>query len=438
MMVRTRNAKSKWEKTLVGLAIATFFVVIIQFELPVVDRSDDVLKSSKQDFIGLPSSTSVATTTTDVTNEKASFSLTSESSIPIPMSIPIPSNQQQQPAYHIVFSTSCTPQMDWESMVFFYHAMKVQQPGNITRIVSGCDDQQAQKLLTWHTEHIQKAMSSSFHVHFTPDFSRVRLSEGKHAYKYMNKPFGLKHWMENGLGMNMNIAKGENATTTTTSSTDSDLRDGIVILMDPDMILLRPLLHDFTNEEVIWVDSDTTGNTKHSVGEPLTKVVRHGFPMAQQDGYLNNEWMKLNFSYIVDQPSGSYVTRPVWGDGPLHWNTGPPYLATVGDMYKIVNKWTEYAPRVLGTLPLLLDCHDVGNVSNSTLSLLPLLPFLSRVLYCTVGSSPVTDARLLRLTALFSFQIVSFSFRSQTCSPNCLPKCMGSLLRPCSWRCPLH
>jgi peptidyl serine alpha-galactosyltransferase len=30
----------------------------------------------------------------------------------------------------------------------------------------------------------------------------------------------------------------------------------------------------------------------------------------------------------------------------LHWNTGPPYLATVKDMYKISKLWTEYAPRV--------------------------------------------------------------------------------------------
>jgi hypothetical protein len=217
-------------------------------------------------------------------------------------------------------------------MVFFYHAMKVKQPGNITRIVSGCDAKQTKELEIFHQEHIQNTMSDSFRLHFTPDYSRVRLSEGKFAYKYMNKPFGLKHWMEHGLGMNNVTA-------------DSDLRDGIVILMDPDMVLLRPLLHDFTNEQVIWVDSE-----KDHSKQPATKVVRHGFPIAQQDGYLNNEWMKLNFSYIVDQPEGSYVTRPEWSDGPLHWNTGPPYLATVGDMYKIVVRWTEYAPRVLGTL----------------------------------------------------------------------------------------
>jgi hypothetical protein len=151
----------------------------------------------------------------------------------------------------------------------------------------------------------------------------------------MNKPFGLKHWLENGLGMD------ENATLS------GDLRDGIVMLMDPDMVLLRPLVHDFTNEEVLWVDSDSVQQ------QPAIKVVRQGYPIAQQDGYLSNAWMQLNFSYIVDKPEGSYITRPEWKQGPLHWNTGPPYLATVGDMYKIAVRWTEYAPRVLDVFPKL-------------------------------------------------------------------------------------
>lgn len=31
-------------------------------------------------------------------------------------------------------------QQHWESYVFFYHAKKVQQPGNVTRIVSSCSE----------------------------------------------------------------------------------------------------------------------------------------------------------------------------------------------------------------------------------------------------------------------------------------------------------
>jgi hypothetical protein len=35
------------------------------------------------------------------------------------------------PVYYMVFSTSCTPQQNWESYVFFFHAMKVLQPGTV-------------------------------------------------------------------------------------------------------------------------------------------------------------------------------------------------------------------------------------------------------------------------------------------------------------------
>ena len=60
--------------------------------------------------------------------------------------------------------------------------------------------------------------------------------------------------------------------------------------------------------------------------------------------------MKFNFTYITGDPS---IKPPSWSDGPIHWNTGPPYLATVFDMYRIVSLWTETAPRVLVVYPQL-------------------------------------------------------------------------------------
>lgn len=57
--------------------------------------------------------------------------------------------------------------------------------------------------------------------------------------------------------------------------------DSIVILMDPDMILLRPITHDFSDaENHIWAEGTKT---------PLTRLVQHGHPMAQQvSGYVGN------------------------------------------------------------------------------------------------------------------------------------------------------
>ena len=108
--------------------------------------------------------------------------------------------------------------------------------------------------------------------------------------------------------------------------------------MDPDMILLRPMVHDYTHQQVIFVED-----------HPTKRRVEHGFPMAQQDGYLTNEWMKLNAFYITN---GGDIHIP-WEDGPKHYNTGPPYLATVKDMMAIAQLWADYAPRVYEIHPKL-------------------------------------------------------------------------------------
>jgi hypothetical protein len=109
------------------------------------------------------------------------------------------------------------------------------------------------------------------------------------------------------------------------------------------MILLKPILHDFSEEDVIWVDKPKSKNLMR---------VHHGNPMSQQDGYLSSNWMGLNKTYIVGEERS-----PAFGlkrsDGPLHYNTGPPYLATVRDMYRMTVKWTEFAPRVYDVFPRL-------------------------------------------------------------------------------------
>jgi hypothetical protein len=138
---------------------------------------------------------------------------------------------------------------------------------------------------------------------------------------------GLLHWMVNALGI------GRNNTAT------SKLDDAIVMLLDPDMILLRPMVHDFTNENVLWVDKHQT---------PATRVVRHGYPIAMQDAYLSNEWMDFNFTHVTQ---GNAPARPSPKEGPFKWNSGPPYLATMRDFYQMAVLWAEYVPRVLDFYP---------------------------------------------------------------------------------------
>ena len=199
------------------------------------------------------------------------------------------------PAYRMVFSTSCTPQQDWESMVFFYHAYKVRQVGTVTRIVSGCSPSDQRRQKEFFTSYIQP-MNPSFAIHFTPDFANLKKASG-HSYKYMNKPYGLQHWMAEVLHMH------------NTTKHDHD----IIFLLDPDMILLRPMTHDFSDvDQHLWASN-------------LTRMVKPGFPMCQQDGYLTSSWNRLNATHIMGE---GHPPLPSNRDGPRFWNSGPPYLAT--------------------------------------------------------------------------------------------------------------
>jgi hypothetical protein len=56
-----------------------------------------------------------------------------------------------------------------------------------TRIVSGCTPEETRRLRAFHSEVVRR-MSDRFHIHFTPDFSAVKLQKGVHPFKYMNKP----------------------------------------------------------------------------------------------------------------------------------------------------------------------------------------------------------------------------------------------------------
>jgi hypothetical protein len=48
--------------------------------------------------------------------------------------------------HQMVFSTGCTTFQDWQSYVFFFHALQAGQPGQVTRIASGCTPKEAEEL----------------------------------------------------------------------------------------------------------------------------------------------------------------------------------------------------------------------------------------------------------------------------------------------------
>jgi hypothetical protein len=160
--------------------------------------------------------------------------------------------------YHTIFSTGCSIFQDWQSYVFFYHVFRSGQEGHVTRIASGCSYSDRLKLQDMFKEEIKSIRNDTHHLHLTPDYSRIPKKQER-AFKYFNKPYGVRHWMEHALGYPENHELHD---------------DSIIILMDPDQIMLRPFTNDFSNSSELWRS------------ENFRKLkIEHGSPFSQQYGY---------------------------------------------------------------------------------------------------------------------------------------------------------
>jgi|AntRauTorckE5430_2_1112549.scaffolds.fasta_scaffold03231_3 hypothetical protein len=235
--------------------------------------------------------------------------------------------------YHVIFSTDCSTFQHWQSYLMFHSALKVKQPGTVTRIASGCTDEDAIAAQKWHKEHITDVMGTQFILHLTPHFSGVKDKDGKIVgdYKFFNKPFGLKYWLEHGIGFEdeeSKLLKRE---------------DDVVILIDPDMVLLRPITGDFSNDRDVVLGKRNAENRKLKVEQ--------GQPFAQKYG-MGTQWRTFNLKEIAgpDSPAIKVDQR----DGGTYYPAGPPYIGTVRDMYAISEKWTEFVPKVHKEYPYLL------------------------------------------------------------------------------------
>jgi hypothetical protein len=178
--------------------------------------------------------------------------------------------------YHIIFSTSCSTFQDWQSYVFFHEALVSGQPGTVTRIVSGCGQEDEMKARKVFQEQIEPMAPGRFKIHFTPDFATVKKGV---TFPYFNKPFGTKHWLENAMGYPGNPVD----------------EDSIVVLMDPDQLIIRPFENnDFSNERWIHLKKGE---------EPRTRI-EHGAPMAQLYGFGLQWKTKVDMAHISpNEPS---------------------------------------------------------------------------------------------------------------------------------------
>lgn len=235
-------------------------------------------------------------------------------------------NKGSKDILHIVFSTDCTPFQDWQSLVVFHSAYAVEQKGMITRIASGCNDDKKKEL----TNLYSKLWGNVYNVHFTPDFKKT--SSGK-SYDFYNKPYGLKHWLEN---------------------SNPPIKNNVVVaLIDPDFIFLRPITLNMAGEDNnIFYQEKTPAVVPEFIGEgvPAAQLYGLGAPWAGQRS------RNFNREYICGKNSSCMKTTVKFGEE--HYSVGPPYLVHVNDMKRLTDSWCAFVPKVYEGYPELLAGLD--------------------------------------------------------------------------------
>jgi peptidyl serine alpha-galactosyltransferase len=219
--------------------------------------------------------------------------------------------------------------------VFFYQAWRSGQRGRVTRVASGCKSAAAaQQLRHTFQEQVVVAMmnndSDRFSLHITPDYST--LIDGV-KYKFFNKPYGILHWLEEGLQFPMKLPMHD---------------DTIIVIMDPDQFLLRPLRGDYTDDDTMkWhgTSPHLHDGTNHVIriqkGRPFAQWYAVGVHFVSQVN-VNVEAVVQAANYTADR-GPSHLHN--WTEHQVRQNyaAGPPYLAVASDMYDLVKTWAEMA-----------------------------------------------------------------------------------------------
>ena len=280
------------------------------------------------------------------------------------------SKNNAPPNIHIVVSTDCTAYQHWQAILLYYSARRVQQPGSITRIASGCTIQQ-QHVIQEEWARIDPT-GQRFRVHFAPS---TALHGGN--YKYSNKPGGILHWLQH----HQDVEPLDDST--------------VVCLLDPDMILLKPITTELpsssnnqqwkvqprnsnkSNGNQIEYINSTTGiaqflrisaleqqQQQHDTsGKTMPDYISTGNPAGQHFG-VGGAWVQgmaanakpawKNFSKALVCGKGSPCTTTSRDEATHKYAVGPVYLATVADWKQIATTWWDYVPKVHGQYPYLL------------------------------------------------------------------------------------
>lgn len=224
---------------------------------------------------------------------------------------------------HIVFSTDCSFFQDWQTLLVFHSAMVIKQEGSVTRIASGCTEEKQAELKV-----LYQKLFPQYHVHFTPDFKRDGKTNKK--YDFYNKPYGIHHWLQYA---NPAIEPGV-----------------VVIVLDPDMIILRKFKLDISNDpaNLFLPGFDPFKEKVPSIGkgQPVAQLYGLGAPWAmERNGNFNR-------TYICGAGSPCLKVSRKFGED--HFSVGPPYMLEKDDLLRLTTSWTEFVPKVYEHYPALL------------------------------------------------------------------------------------
>ena len=259
---------------------------------------------------------------------------------------------------HVVFSTDCSPYQHWQSINVWYSARAVGQRGPVTRIASGCAAAEAGKIAA---EWLEIDPSGTFRAHFAPAGA---LRGG--TYKYSNKPSGLYHWL-----------------TTARPPPFVDSSRGIVVLIDPDQMLLRPITAALgaglrpSPRKGELVDADGVPRVLGHNLDGIEPRVAPGVAAGQEYG-LGGAWGDAG-KPTAGKSWRSFDRGRVCGDGPCSRTTvreaaqsyavGPPYVIHARDAVPLAKAWLRAVPDVHTQYPYLLAEMYAYSMAAANLSL---------------------------------------------------------------------
>lgn len=179
---RKKHVRVYYDHSLLKILIfATCVIVLAVIRIPMVveDEAITIDSSSPAQKVPLPPSMQQKSKPTPTVDEPAKVGEAIQ--IPKVRVESVPENEggggashTTKDSYHTVFSTGCSTFQDWQSYVFFYHLLHSGQEGPVTRIASGCSDEDAQTLQGIFDREIAVMSPGRFRLHFTPDFSGVK------------------------------------------------------------------------------------------------------------------------------------------------------------------------------------------------------------------------------------------------------------------------